>query len=88
MSLNERKLLSSIVNHQEIFVNDKGYAWIQLAQMDKTGKRHRVVVRKVYSKPFSNWSVDTVRIDGEFYLIDTQVTVSPTASASAPYFAN
>lgn len=34
--------LSSIVNHNEIFVNDKGYAWIQLKEFDKTGKRRQV----------------------------------------------
>ncbi|CAK1344516.1 unknown function [Klebsiella phage vB_Kpn_K10PH82C1] len=80
--------LSSIVNHNEIFVNDKGYAWIQLKEFDKTGKRYRTVVRKVTSKYFSNWSMESVRIDGVHYLIDSQITVSPTASASAPYFAN
>uniref|UniRef100_A0AAU8ECZ9 Uncharacterized protein n=1 Tax=Klebsiella phage vB_Kpn16-P3 TaxID=3230847 RepID=A0AAU8ECZ9_9VIRU len=80
--------LSSIVNHNEIFVNDKGYAWIQLKEFDKTGKRRRVVVRKVTSEYFSNWSKETVRIDGVHYLIDSQITVSATASASAPYFMN
>lgn len=80
--------LSAITNHSEIFMNDKGYAWIQLKELDKSGKRHRTVVRKVTSKPFSNWSVDIVRIDNEVYLIDSQITVSPTASASAPYFVN
>lgn len=80
------KHLSTITNHNDVFVNTKGYAWIQLKEM--TGARHRVVVRKVSSKPFSNYSVDTVRIDNETYLIDSQITVSPTASASAPYFAN
>lgn len=80
--------LSSIVNHNEIFVNDKGYAWIQLKEFDKTGKRHRMVVRKVTSKYFSNWSMESVRIDGVHYLIDSQITVSATASASAPYFVN
>lgn len=88
MKTNETLKLSAIVNHTEIFMNDKGYAWIQLKEFDKSGKRHRTVVRKVNSKAFSNWSVDTVRIDGEQYLIDSQITVSPTASASAPYFAN
>jgi len=78
--------LSTITNHNEIFVNDKGYAWIQLKEMK--GTRRRTVVRKVYSKPFSNYSVDTVRINGVVYLIDSQITVSPTASAAAPYFAN
>ena len=80
--------LSSIVNHNEIFVNDKGYAWIQLKEFDKTGKSHRTVVRKVTSEYFSNWSKETVRIDGVHYLIDSQITVSATASASAPYFVN
>lgn len=80
------KHLSTITNHYEIFVDTKGYAWIQLKEM--RGARHRMVVRKVSSKPFSNYSVDTVRIDNEIYLIDSQITVSPTASASAPYFAN
>ncbi|WWT42180.1 hypothetical protein [Klebsiella phage 175032] len=80
--------LSSIVNHNEIFVNDKGYAWIQLKEFDKTGKRRRTVVRKVTSKYFSNWSMESVRIDGVRYLIDSQITVRATASASAPYFAN
>ncbi|WGG26678.1 hypothetical protein LS3_02 [Escherichia virus LS3] len=76
----------TITGANEVFVNTKGYAWIQLKET--TGARHRVVVRKVSSKPFSNYSVDTVRIDNETYLIDSQITVSPTASASAPYFAN
>lgn len=80
--------LSSIVNHNEIFVNDKGYAWIQLKEFDKTGKRHRTVIRKVTSEYFSNWSMESVRIDGVHYLIDSQITVSATASASAPYFVN
>lgn len=80
------KHLSTITNHNEVFVNTKGYAWIQLKEM--RGARHRVVVRKVSSKPFSSYSVDTVRIDNETYLIDSQITVSPTAGASAPYFAN
>lgn len=80
------KHLSTITNHNEVFVNTKGYAWIQLKEM--IGARHRVVVRKVSSKTFSNYSVDTVRIDNETYLIDSQITVSPTASASAPYLAN
>lgn len=80
------KNLSTITNHNEVFVNTKGYAWIQLKEM--TGARHRVVVRKVSSKPFSNYNIYTVRIDNETYLIDSQITVSPTASASAPYFAN
>lgn len=80
------KHLSTITNHNEVFLNAKGYAWIQLKEM--RGARRRVVVRKVSSKPFSNYSLDTVRIDNETYLIDSQITVSPTASASAPYFAN
>lgn len=80
------KHLSTITNHNEVFVNTKGYAWIQLKEM--RGARHREVVRKVSSKPFSNYSVDTVRIDNETYLIDSQITVSPTAGVSAPYFAN
>lgn len=80
------KHLSTITNHNEVFVNTKGYAWIQLKEMK--GARRRVVVRKVSSKPFSNYSVDTVRIDNETYLIDSQITVSPTAGVLAPYFAN
>lgn len=80
------KHLSTITNSNEVFVNTKGYAWIQLKEM--TGARHRVVVRKVSSKQFSNYSVDTVRIDNETYLIDSQITVSPTVGVSAPYFAN
>lgn len=80
------KKLSTITHHNEIFMNDKGYVWIQLEEMK--GNRRRMVVRKVKSKPFSNYSVDTVRIDNVEYLIDSQVTVSPTASAMAPYFAN
>lgn len=80
------KHLSTIINHNEVFVNTKGYAWIQLKEM--RGERHRMVVRKVSSKPFSNYSVDTVRIDNEIYLIDSQITVRPAAGASAPYFAN
>ncbi|QOI58465.1 hypothetical protein 101136BS1_014 [Escherichia phage vB_EcoP-101136BS1] len=80
------KHLSTITNRNEVFVNTKGYAWIQLKEM--TGARHRVVVRKVSSKQFSNYSVDTVRIDNETYLIDSQITVSPTVGVSAPYFAN
>lgn len=80
------KHLSTITNHNEVFVNNKGYAWIQLKEM--RGARRRVVVRKVSRKPFSNYSVDTVRIDNEIYLIDSRLSVSPTASASAPYFAN
>ena len=80
------KHLSTITNRNEVFVNTKGYAWIQLKEM--RGARHRVVVRKVASKQFSNYSVDTVRIDNETYLIDSQITVRPTAGISAPYFAN
>ncbi|UTI75135.1 hypothetical protein [Escherichia phage 6925] len=80
------KHLSTITKRNEVFVNTKGYAWIQLKEM--TGSRHRVVVRKVSSKQFSNYSVDTVRIDNETYLIDSQITVSPTVGVSAPYFAN
>lgn len=80
------KHLSTITNRNEVFVNTKGYAWIQLKEM--RGARHRVVVRKVSSKQFSNYSVDTVRIDNETYLIDAQITVSPTVGVSAPYFAN
>ncbi len=80
------KHLSTITNRNEVFVNTKGYAWIQLKEM--TGARHRVVVRKVSSKQFSNYSVDTVRIDNETYLIDSQITVSPTVGVSAPYFTN
>ena len=88
MRTTETLKLSSIVNHNEIFVNDKGYAWIQLKEFDKTGKRHRTVVRKVTSEYFSNWSMESVRIDGVHYLIDSQITVSATASASVPYFMN
>ena len=62
------KHLSTITNRNEVFVNTKGYAWIQLKEM--TGARHRVVVRKVSRKTFSNYSIDTVRIDNETYLID------------------
>lgn len=80
------KHLSSITNHNEIFVNEKGYAWIQLKEMK--GDRRVTVVRKIKSKPFSNFSVDTVRIKNEEYLIDSQITWSLTASAAAPYFAN
>lgn len=80
------KHLSTITNRNEVFVNTKGYAWIQLKEM--TGARHRGVVRKVSSKQFRNYSVDTVRIDNETYLIDSQITVSPTVGVSAPYFAN
>lgn len=85
----ERKImkhLSSITNHNEIFVNEKGFAWIQLKEMKNN--RHVTVVRKIKSKPFSNFSIDTVRIKNEEYLIDSQITWSLTASAAAPYFAN
>ena len=78
------KKLSSITNHNEIFVNTKGYAWIQLKEM--RGNRRLTVVRKVKSKPFSNYSIDTVRIKNEDYLIDSQIKCSPTASVTAPYF--
>lgn len=80
------KHLSSITNHNEIFVNEKGYAWIQLKEIKNN--RRVTIVRKVNSKPFSNFSVDTVRINNEIYLIDSQITWSLTASAAAPYFAN
>lgn len=77
------KKLSSIVNHNEIFIDEKSYARIQLKEMK--GDRRVTVVRKVKSKPFSNYSIDTVRINNEDYLIDSQITCSPTASVSAPF---
>lgn len=80
--------LSQIVKHNEIFVNAKGYAWIQLKELSKDGKRNRVVVRKLHEKYFSNWNMLSVRIDNVMYLVDSQITISNTASASAPYFAN
>lgn len=67
------KHLSTITNQNEVFMDTKGYAWIQLKEM--RGARHRIVARKVSSKPFSNSRVDTVRIDNETYLIDSQITV-------------
>lgn len=80
------KKLSEITHHNEIFMNEKDYAWIQLEEMK--GNRYKTVVRKVKSKPFSNYSVETVRIANVEYLIDSQITISPTLSAMAPYFAN
>lgn len=80
MAIESRLLLSSIA-HQEIFVNSKGYAWIKLNEKDSKTGRNKEIVRKVTSKYFSNWSVDTVRINNKVYLIDTLVTVSDTASA-------
>lgn len=67
------KHLSTITNNSEVFMDTKGYAWIQLKEM--RGARHRIVARKVSSKQFSNYSVDTVRIDNETYLIDSQIAV-------------
>lgn len=67
------KHLSTIANNNDVFMDTKGYAWIQLKEM--RGARHRIVARKVSSKQFSNYSVDTVRINNETYLIDSQITV-------------
>ncbi|ATS92424.1 hypothetical protein PGT2_g00006 [Escherichia phage PGT2] len=79
--------LSEIVHHTNVFYNSKGYLWITLKDVRPDG-RHRVVVRKMYSKYVSNWSLDTVRINNETFQIDSQIDLQPTASHSAPYFSN
>ena len=70
-------MLSSVIVGNEIFVNDKGYAWMKIKETNKN------IVRKVYSKPFSNFSIDTVRIKNQMYLVDSKVTITATAGKSA-----
>lgn len=67
------KMLSSIATHNEVFAKTNGYVFIKLA----TGW----IKRKVTSKPFSNYSVDTVTINKEKYLIDSKMDVRSSASA-------
>lgn len=70
-------MLSSVIVGNEIFVNDKGYAWMKIKETNKT------IVRKVYSKPFSNFSIDTVRIKNQMYQVDSKVTITATAGKPA-----
>lgn len=64
--------LSDVIVGNEIFVDRKGYARIKLKDNNRT------IVRKVYSKPFSNFSIDEVRINNKMYFIDSKVSVCHT----------
>lgn len=64
--------LSDVIVGNEIFINRKGYARIKLKSTNRT------IVRKVYSKLFSNFSIDEVRINNKMYLIDSKVSVCHT----------
>lgn len=64
--------LSDVIVGNEIFVDQKGYARIILKGTNRT------IVRKVYSKPFSNFSIDEVRINNKMYFIDSKVSVCHT----------
>lgn len=64
--------LSDVIVGNEIFVDRKGYARIKLKGTTRT------IVRKVYSKPFSNFSIDEVRINNKMYFIDSKVSVCHT----------
>lgn len=64
--------LSDVIVGNEIFVDRKGYAQIKLKDNNRT------IVRKVYSKPFSNFSIDEVRINNKMYFIDGKVSVCHT----------
>ena len=64
--------LSDVIVGNEIFVDRKGYARIKLKDNNRT------IVRKVYSKSFSNFSIDEVRINNKMYFIDSKVSVCHT----------
>ena len=64
--------LSDVIVGNEIFIDRKGYARIKLKSANRT------IVRKVYSKPFSNFSIDEVRINNKMYFIDSKVSVCHT----------
>ena len=64
--------LSDVIVGNEIFVDHRGYARIKLKDTNRT------IVRKVYSKPFSNFSIDEVRINNKMYFIDSKVSVCHT----------
>ena len=64
--------LSDVIVGNEIFVDRKGYVRIKLKSSN------RIIVRKVYSKPFSNFSIDEVRINNKMYFIDSKVSVCHT----------
>lgn len=64
--------LSDVIVGNEIFVDRKGYARLKLKSINRT------IVRKVYSKPFSNFSIDEVRINNKMYFIDSKVSVYHT----------
>ena len=64
--------LSDVIVGNEVFVDRKGYARIKLKSTNRT------IVRKVYSKPFSNFSIDEVRINNKMYFIDSKVSVCHT----------
>ncbi|QLF80737.1 hypothetical protein SP5M_0010 [Escherichia phage vB_EcoP_SP5M] len=64
--------LSDVIVGNEIFIDRKGYARIKLKGNNRT------IVRKVYSKPFSNFSIDEVRINNKMYFIDSKVSVCHT----------
>lgn len=59
--------LSEVVAYHEIMVNQHGIASILMPW--------GWIRRKITSKPFSNWSVDTVTINKVKYLIDSQIDV-------------
>ena len=64
--------LSDVIVGNEIFIDRKGYVRIKLKSTNRT------IVRKVYSKPFSNFSIDEVRINNKMYFIDSKVSVCHT----------
>lgn len=64
--------LSDVIVGNEIFVDLKGYARIKLKSNNRT------IIRRVYSKPFSNFSIDEVRINNKMYFIDSRVSVCHT----------
>lgn len=58
-------ILSDIVDTNNVHANTKGYLWFRV-----DGKTH---VRKIKSKPFSNWLVVTVRFKNKEYLVDSKL---------------
>lgn len=72
-------MLSTLLKSPDVYLNDKGYLWMQLLN----GK---VIVRKMHCEYFSNFSKNTVRVSNARYLVnDSVLNVHRAEDHTAPY---
>ena len=73
------EMLSTLLKSPDVYLNAKGYLWMQLLD----GK---VIARKMHCEYFSNFSKDTVQIKNVRYLVNTAVlNVHRAEDHTAPY---